>query len=87
MFVKTNEVLEYLAQHIESLIFTTEHPVSIQEIQSCLEETFETPFEVEELEKTLGELKARYKEEHFAFELVEIANGFQFLTNDYPKRL
>ncbi|MFT5165790.1 MAG: segregation and condensation protein B [Saprospiraceae bacterium] len=80
MFVKTNEVLEYLAQHIESLIFTTEHPVSIQEIQSCLEETFETPFEVEELEKTLGELKARYKEEHFAFELVEIANGFQFLT-------
>jgi segregation and condensation protein B len=78
--LKTNIALEYLAQHIESLIFTTEHPISTQEIQSCLEETFETPFEVEELEKTLGELKARYKEKQFAFELVEIANGFQFLT-------
>jgi len=72
--------LEYLAQHIESLIFTTEHPIGLEEIQSCLEETFETPFEAEELEKALEDLKSRYKEEHFAFELVEIANGFQFLT-------
>lgn len=72
--------MEYLAQHIESLIFTTENPISTQEIQACLEETFETSFEVEELEKTLAELKERYRENQFAFELVEIANGFQFLT-------
>ena len=72
--------MEYLTQHIESLIFTTEHPISTEEIQSCLEETFETTFEVEALEKTLGELKERYQQSDFAFELVEIANGFQFLT-------
>jgi len=72
--------LEYLAQHIESLIFTTEHPISTEDIQAVLEETFETVFEVETLEKTLEELKDRYKEPTFAFELVEIANGFQFLT-------
>ncbi len=72
--------MEYLAQHIESLIFTTEHPITTEEIQSCLEETFETHFAPEELEKALTELKERYQEEQFAFELVEIANGFQFLT-------
>ncbi len=72
--------MEYLAQHIESLIFTTEHPISTEDIQAVLEETFDTAFEVETLEKTLEELKDRYKEPTFAFELVEIANGFQFLT-------
>lgn len=72
--------MEHLTQHIESLIFTTEHPISIEEILSVLEETFETVFEVETLEKTLSDLKDRYKKEDFSFELVEIANGFQFLT-------
>jgi len=72
--------LEYLTQHIESLIFTTEHPITTDEIQACLEETFETAFEAEALEQSLTELKERYQETHFAFELVEIANGFQFLT-------
>jgi len=72
--------VEYLAQHIESLIFTTEHPINIEEIQSCLEETFETPFKQEDLEILLSELKEKYTEEQFSFELVEIAKGFQFLT-------
>lgn len=72
--------MEYLTQHIESLIFTTEHPITTDEIQSCLEETFETAFELKDLEHSIAELKERYQEDSFAFEIVEIANGFQFLT-------
>ena len=72
--------MEYLAQHIESLIFTTEHAISIDEIKGCLEETFETNFEKKEIEQALEFLIKRYQDEEFAFEIIEIAEGYQFLT-------
>jgi segregation and condensation protein B len=72
--------LEYLAQHIESLVFTTEHAISFDEIKSCLEETFETGFENEEIEAAIKFLKERYKESMFSFEIVEISDGYQFMT-------
>jgi len=72
--------VEYLAQHIESLIFTTEHAISFDEIKSCLEETFEVNFKKKEIEDALEFLISRYQDEEFAFEMVEIAEGYQFLT-------
>jgi segregation and condensation protein B len=72
--------VEYLAQHIESLIFTTEHAISFDEIKSCLEETFETKFQKTEIEAALSILKNRYQHEEFAFEIIKIAEGYQFLT-------
>ncbi len=72
--------MEYLTQHIESLIFATEHAISLEEIKSCLEESFETKFSVQEIENAITFLKNRYHDEEFAFEIVEIAEGFQFLT-------
>lgn len=72
--------MEYLAQHIESLIFATDTPISFKEIKTCLEETFETSFKKEEIEAAILELKLRYQDPAFAFEIVEIAEGFQFLT-------
>lgn len=35
---------EHLTQHIESLIFVTDSAISLKDIRSCLEETFETTF-------------------------------------------
>lgn len=72
--------MEYLTQHIESLIFATDHAISLEEIKSCLEETFETEFKNEEVEAALTSLRERYQNDEFAFEIVEIAEGFQFLT-------
>jgi segregation and condensation protein B len=72
--------VEYLAQHIEALIFTTEHAVSIKEIKSCLEETFETKVNQNDIETAIATLQERYKEGDFAFELLEVAEGFQFMT-------
>jgi segregation and condensation protein B len=34
----------------------------------------------EDIEQALAELREKYQQEHFAFELVEIAEGFQFMT-------
>lgn len=72
--------MQFLAQHIECLIFSADRPISFDDIKICLEETFETTFENEELEVAIQELKDKFSDEAFAFELLEIANGFQFLT-------
>lgn len=72
--------LELLAQHIESLIFAADSPVSLKEIQSCLEEAFGLKFQRAELEETIAGLKEKYAQEAFSFEVVEIAEGYQFLT-------
>ncbi len=76
--------MERLAQHIESLIFTTEQPISLKEIRSCLETVFEQKFKETDLLATLESLKSKYQVEKFAFEIVEVADGYQFLTKgDY----
>ncbi|MCB9295082.1 MAG: SMC-Scp complex subunit ScpB [Lewinellaceae bacterium] len=72
--------MERLAQHIESLIFSTDQPVTLQEIRSCLEEVMETTFTEEELLEAIGQLKERYEQEGYAFAINEIAGGYQFLT-------
>jgi len=72
--------MDQLAQHIESIVFVSETPISLKEIKSCLEETFETKFKKPALEKAIEELKGKYQEAQFSFEFLEIAGGFQFLT-------
>lgn len=72
--------MEQLAQHIESLIFATDHPVDLDEIQSVLEEAFGVSFNEQELIDAIGTLNDRYQGDDFAFELAEIAGGYQFLT-------
>ena len=72
--------MKLLSQHIESLIFTSEKPLKLKEIKSILEETFETKFKIADLENALEEIEKRYEGDDFAFEMVGIAEGYQFLT-------
>lgn len=72
--------MEYFAQHIESLIFVAESPISLKEIRSCLTEAFGLKFAEQEILKAIDQLKARYAQDEFSFELVEIADGYQFLS-------
>ena len=72
--------MEYLAQHIESLIFSSPGPISLKEIKVCLEDTFETKFKKPEIDKAIADLKDRYASPDFAFDIVEIGGGFQFLS-------
>lgn len=73
-------LLEKLAQHIESLIFTTDHAVDLDEIASVLEEAFGMKFPEDELLEAIDELKTRYAGEEFAFEIADIGGGYQFLS-------
>jgi segregation and condensation protein B len=72
--------LEKLPQQIESLIFATDHPVRVPEILEVLEEAFGARFPEEEILQAVETLRAKYADEAFAFELVEINEGYQFLT-------
>jgi segregation and condensation protein B len=76
--------MEHLRQHIEALIFVSEQAISKREIKAVLEEKFEQNIEKEDIDELLEALKTKYEHEDFAFTIVEISGGFQFLTkNDY----
>ena len=72
--------MEYLAQHIESLIFTAETPISLKDIRNCLTEAFGLKFSEEEILSAIGHLQERYAKDDYAIEIVEIADGYQFLS-------
>ena len=69
-----------LDRYIEALIFSTEHAVTLREIKQALETTLGNKVKQKEMEESIDRLKSRYLSENFAFELIEIAGGFQFFT-------
>lgn len=72
--------MERLAQHIESLIFAANQPIGLRDIQACLEEALETTFPEADILAAIEELRARYQQADYAFEINEIAEGYQFLS-------
>jgi segregation and condensation protein B len=72
--------MEKLEQQIESLIFSSESPLSTHDIQDCLSKRFGLFIADPDLDAALAVLTARYQDEQFAFELKQIAGGYQFLT-------
>ena len=72
--------MEHLVQHIESLIFTCEQPIRLEEIKSALQEAFDTKMKKAEIEQALDLLMQKYQSEEYSMEVVKIAGGYQFLT-------
>lgn len=72
--------VDRIVPHIESLVFTTDQPISLKEIRACLEAVLETDLREEDILQAIQQLQQRYQSEEFAFELLEIAEGYQFLT-------
>lgn len=72
--------MEKLAQHVESLIFSAETPISMKDIIECLTEAFGVKFNEKEIEDAIEALKEKYEDEAFSIEPLAIAGGYQFLT-------
>ncbi|MDB5154620.1 MAG: scpB, partial [Mucilaginibacter sp.] len=66
--------------YIEALIFSSEQSIRIEEIMYCLQSAFEWDFTKDEVILNLGNIQKKYQDENFAIELVNISNGYQFLT-------
>lgn len=78
--------MDKLALHIEALVFIAENSLSFKEIKNCLDEQFDTKFKKEDVQKAIDELIEKYQSEDFAVEMVEISNGYRFMTKGayYP---
>ena len=72
--------MEYISQHIEALIFAADQPISIEDIQGCLEEVFGLALSEEEVMSRIEEISNRFVNDSFSFELIQSGNCFQFLT-------
>jgi segregation and condensation protein B len=72
--------VDLLTNHIESLIFCAKEPVKVEEIQHCMTEMFEAEIDEETILETINALIQKYDADEFAFGIVALAGGYQFLT-------
>jgi segregation and condensation protein B len=72
--------MELLKQQVEALIFCSEQSISLDEIKGALEVSFDWKLEDEEILSAIEEIRQKYVSDEFSFELVEVSEGFQFLT-------
>ncbi|WP_462253062.1 SMC-Scp complex subunit ScpB [Ekhidna sp.] len=72
--------MDYLANHIQALVFCSPKPITEDEIQDCLKEMFDADVPVEDISNGLTTIKEKFVNEDFAMELVKSGGGYQFLT-------
>jgi segregation and condensation protein B len=76
--------MDMLKQHIEAIIFTSEQPTTVKDIQECLMTTYGWEMLKEAIEEELQAIVEKYNDDAFSFELVQIAGGWHFMTKkDY----
>jgi segregation and condensation protein B len=72
--------MDHFDRYIESLIFATEHPVTAEEIAETLRSTLSVPVTEEAILKGVDRLRHKYSTGDYAFEIIHISEGFQFMT-------
>jgi len=72
--------LDNLSLHIEGLIFAAEEPISLSDIEYTLREVMEANIRTEEIEIAINEVIKKYEQDIFAIEIMQIADGFTFMT-------
>ncbi|MCS7035179.1 MAG: SMC-Scp complex subunit ScpB [Saprospiraceae bacterium] len=72
--------MDFLKQHIEALIFVSPQPIGVADMSATLAEAFQAEIPENDLLQAIAQLHEQYQSPEYAFELVEIAGGFQFMT-------
>ena len=72
--------MELLQQHIQALIFASPQAIGLTEIQVVIQEAFQAEIPESDILTIVRDIQNLYKGDQHAFELVEIAGGYQFLT-------
>lgn len=69
---------------IEALIFASDKSISEEEIFEVLSELLKEPLKIEEIRDHIKQISIKYQKKDLAIELVQVNNGYQFLTKkDY----
>lgn len=72
--------MDFLAQHIEALIFCAQKPIRLIELKACLSEMFEADVPEKDIEKAIEQLQEKFSADTFSFEVIKSGGGYQFLT-------
>ncbi|MCC5919145.1 MAG: SMC-Scp complex subunit ScpB [Cyclobacteriaceae bacterium] len=72
--------MDFLVNHIEALIFCSPKPITIDEMVKVMEEMFEAEIPADDVRQAVDTLIGKFKVDDFAFEIVHIGGGYQFLT-------
>lgn len=72
--------MEQIQKHIEALIFASEQSIGVTDIQTLVNNSLTLTLSEEEILEHLLSVKEKYTSDEFVFELVEISNGYQFLS-------
>lgn len=72
--------MELLKQHIEALIFASSQPIAVSDLRTVLEESLQAVIGEEAIREAIAMSQKQFRDDSYAFELVEIAGGWQFLT-------
>ncbi|MCC9165331.1 SMC-Scp complex subunit ScpB [Pontibacter harenae] len=72
--------MNILQNHIQALVFCAQSPISIEEIQRCLQESLEMEVLVSDVLEAVEGINEQLREQHFAFQIYAIGGGYQFLT-------
>jgi segregation and condensation protein B len=73
-------MVEQIDTHIESLIFVAQQPVKREDIRYNLENALQVTIDEDSIDEALTRLQEKYWDDNFAIEIVEVAEGFQFVT-------
>jgi len=78
--------LDNLQLYIESLIFTSSKAMTAKAIKTTLNAHLDKSIKEKEIVTALEELRGKYANEKYPFEIIEISGGFQFMTKGtyYP---
>jgi len=71
---------ETLELQIESLIFISSEPLKTEDLIACLEGHHKQKIDLSLVLEGLENIKSKYSADEYAFELIDIAEGYQFLT-------
>jgi segregation and condensation protein B len=72
--------LDFLIRHIEALIFCATTPLKVSALQACLAEMFDAEVPEEDILSAIAQLQTTYAQDQYAFELLGIGGGYQFMT-------
>ena len=69
-----------LVLHIESLIFASEKPITVDDITNVVEETMELLLDPGQVDEAIQMLRDKYSSDDFAIEIIEISGGYALET-------
>lgn len=66
--------------HIEAVLFSSQQPLSLSDLGVCLEKSLEQTIAPAEIADCIEQIVHKYQNDYFAFELVGMGGGYQFLS-------